>query len=83
VVRSTEATALAYLRKIWLELSRGGSNEVHGYFANEVADYLLNKKRSELLKLESRYNANIHIEGRKDITPGEGKLEFSRTEVGD
>jgi ribonuclease E len=82
VVRSTEATALAYLRKIWLELSRGDSNEVHGYFAKEVADYLLNKKRSELLKLESRYNANIHIEGRKDITPGEGKLEFSRTEVG-
>ena len=82
VVRSTEATALAYLRKIWLELSRGESNQVHGYFAKEVADYLLNRKRSELLKLETRYGANIHIEGHKDIIPGEGQLQFSRAEEG-
>ncbi len=82
VVRSTEATALVYLRKIWLELSRGKANQVHGYFAKEVADYLLNKKRAELLKLESRYGANIQIEGRQDITPGEGQLKFSQAEVG-
>jgi ribonuclease E len=62
VVRSTEATALTYLRKIWLELSRGKANQVHGSFSKEVADYLLNKKRAELLKLENRYAANIQIE---------------------
>ena len=83
VVRSTEATALAYLRKIWLELSRGEVNQVHGYFAKEVADYLLNKKRAEIIKLESRYSANIHIQGSQEITPGEGKLEFSHDEVGE
>ncbi len=83
VVRSTEATALTYLRKIWLELSRGKANQVHGYFATEVADYLLNKKRAELLKLGNRYAANIQIEGRQDITPGEGQLKFSQTEAGD
>ncbi|UCF02653.1 MAG: Rne/Rng family ribonuclease, partial [Deltaproteobacteria bacterium] len=83
VVRSTEATALTYLRKIWLELSRGKANQVHGSFAKEVADYLLNKKRAELLKLESRYAANIQIEGRQDITPGEGQLKFSHIEAGD
>jgi ribonuclease E len=83
VVRSTEATALTYLRKIWLELSRGKANQVHGSFAKEVADYLLNKKRAELLKLESRYAANIQIEGRQDITPGEGQLKFSHIETGD
>jgi len=82
VLRSTEATALAYLRKIWLELSRGEVNEVHGQFSKEVADYLLNKKRSELTKLESRYSVSIHIEGRQEIVPGEGKLEFFQTEVG-
>jgi ribonuclease E len=83
VVRSTEATALTYLRKIWLELSRGKANQVHGSFAKEVADYLLNKKRAELLKLESQYAANIQIEGRRDITPGEGQLKFSQIEAGD
>jgi ribonuclease E len=83
VVRSTEATALTYLRKIWLELSRGKANQVHGSFAKEVADYLLNKKRAELLKLENRYAANIQIEGSQDITPGEGQLKFSQIEAGD
>ncbi|MBW2722436.1 MAG: Rne/Rng family ribonuclease [Deltaproteobacteria bacterium] len=83
VVRSTEATALTYLRKIWLELSRGKANQVHGYFAKEVADYLLNKKRAELLKLENQYAANIQVEGRQDITPGEGQLKFSQIDAGD
>jgi len=83
VVRSTEATALTYLRKIWLELSRGKANQVHGSFAKEVADYLLNKKRAELLKLENRYAANIQIEGSQDITPGEGQLKFTQIEAGD
>ena len=83
VVRSTEATALTYLRKIWLELSRGKANQVQGSFAQEVADYLLNKKRAELLKLENQYAANIQIEGRQDIKPGEGQLQFSHIEAGD
>jgi ribonuclease E len=82
VVLSTEATALSYLRKIWLELSRGEVNRVQGYFSQEVADYLQNKKRGEILKLESRYSANIHIEGNRDITPGQGRLEFSHHESG-
>ena len=81
VVRSTEATALAYLRRIWLELSRGEVNQVRGYFSKEVADYLQNRKRAELLKLESRYGGNIYVEARQDITPGEGHLEFSQQET--
>ncbi|UCG13443.1 MAG: Rne/Rng family ribonuclease [Deltaproteobacteria bacterium] len=80
VVRSTETTALAYLRRIWLELSRGNVGEVRGYFSSQVADYLLNKKRAELLKLESRYGVGIHIEARQEIIPGEGKLEFLPSE---
>ena len=82
VVRSTEATALAYLRKIWLELSHGEVNRIRGYFSEEVADYLLNRKRGEILKLESRYSANIHIEGSRDITPGQGRLDFSHDDSG-
>ena len=81
VVRSTEATALAYLRKIWLELSRGEVNEVRAYCSRQVADYLLNKKRADLAKLENRYGANIHIEARQDISPGQGELKFLREEA--
>jgi hypothetical protein len=43
----------------------------------------LNKKRAELLKLENQYAANIQVEGRQDITPGEGQLKFSQIEAGD
>jgi ribonuclease E len=81
VVRSTEATALAYLRKIWLELSRGEVNQVRAHFSSDVADYLLNKKRAELLKLESRYGASIHIEAHHDTVPGEGRVEFLRPDA--
>jgi ribonuclease E len=81
VIRSTEATAVAYLRKIWLELSRGEANKVRAYVSRQVADYLLNKKRAELLKLENRYGASIHIEARQDILSGEGQLKFLRQEA--
>ncbi len=81
VIRATEATALAYLRRIWMELSRGGVNQVRASFSEPVADYLLNRKRAELLKLENRYGVNIHIEIRHDIAPGEGQLEFLRPEA--
>ncbi|MBW1980363.1 MAG: Rne/Rng family ribonuclease [Deltaproteobacteria bacterium] len=81
MVRSTEAAAVAFLRKIWLKLSRNKEvNEVRCYFSEEVANYLLNKKRADLLKLESRYHTVIHIESRPDIPPGSGHLEFLQTD---
>lgn len=80
MVRSTEAAAVSFLRKIWLELSRDGEvKEVRAFFSDEVANYLLNKKRADLVKLETAYNASIHIEARPGITPGDGQLDFIRS----
>jgi ribonuclease E len=81
MVRATEASAVAYLRRIWLELSRNPEvKEVRASFSPEVATYLLNKKRADLLKLETRYGATIHIETRPEIVPGNGHLDFVRQE---
>ena len=46
-----------------------------------VAGWLLNRKREELVKLESRYGATIVIEGRPDMLPAEVELSFKKREV--
>jgi hypothetical protein len=39
-----------------------------------VADYLLNKKRKEILALETRHNVSISIEGSPGMVPGDSEL---------
>ncbi len=76
MTRSPEATALCYFRKIWLGLAQKKPAGVKGTFSIEVANYLLNQKRQDLISLESRYDASIFIEGSSSMLPHEGCLEF-------
>jgi ribonuclease E len=76
VVRSTEASAVYYLRKIWLVLDKKEVATVRGTLSLDVANYLLNQKRPDLNHLEDRYQTTIIIEGSASILPHEGKLEF-------
>jgi ribonuclease E len=80
-VRSVETLALSYLRKIWLGISKGTVATVQGVLPLEVANYLLNRKREELLRLETRHEVGIHLEGRPDILPEEGRLDFIKKEA--
>lgn len=80
LLRSVEATALHYFRKIWLALAQKKPATVKGVFAVEVANYLLNRKRNEILRLEERYQANIVIEGSTAVAPDEGTLECTARE---
>jgi ribonuclease E len=79
-VRSTETLALMYLRKIWLGISKGAIATVNGILPLEVANYLLNRKREDLCRLEERHKVSIIIEGQPHILPEEGKLEFIKKE---
>jgi ribonuclease E len=79
-VRSIETLALMYLRKIWLGISKGFIATVHGSLPLEVANYLLNRKREELCRLEERHKVSIIIDGQPHIMPEEGKLEFIKKE---
>jgi ribonuclease E len=76
IVRSVEATALSFLRKIWQGSSRGDVEKVKGTLPSKVANYLLNKKRKELAELEKRYEISIEIQGNPELPIWGGDLEF-------
>jgi ribonuclease E len=80
-IRSVETLALSYLRKIWLGVSKGSVSSVRGILPVEVAHYLLNRKREDLLRLESRHEVTILLEGQPQILPEEGRLEFKKKEA--
>jgi ribonuclease E len=76
IIISPEACALSFFRKIWYQVSKGDIARVKGAFSPQVASYLLNNKRQELLNLESKYDLSIWIEGNPELRPEEDKLEF-------
>jgi ribonuclease E len=81
MLRSTEASAIYYLRKIWVVLSKKDIATVKGVFALDVANYLLNQKRQDLIHLEEKYQTAILIEGSPALLPHEGKLDFLAREA--
>ncbi len=60
---SLEYTALSAFRKIESQAVKGVYSTFRITVPREVADYLLNQKRSELGKLESEYEVSINISG--------------------
>lgn len=50
--------------------------QVEGNAAPAVVNYLQNKKRKELARLESRYGVEIFLQGDPLLAPGSEKLVF-------
>ncbi|RJQ58482.1 MAG: Rne/Rng family ribonuclease [Desulfobacteraceae bacterium] len=71
---SAETLGLGFLRKLSLELLKEDVSEAKGIVPVPVAQYLLNRKRKELLELESRRKIHITIEGDSSLTPGDNKI---------
>ncbi|MBW2060698.1 MAG: Rne/Rng family ribonuclease [Deltaproteobacteria bacterium] len=80
VVRSPEATALAVMRTITQKISKGRLGKVQGRLYPTVADYLLNRKRQELLDLEDRFKVSIELKGHPEVLPEQMDLKFIRRE---
>ena len=76
VVRSVETQALFYLRRIQTGIIRKKVARVECRFPLEVAQYLLNRKKEELVTLERQHNASIEIIVRTDMLPSEHEIEF-------
>jgi ribonuclease E len=83
LVRSTETTALSYLRKIWLALVQKKPATVRATLPAPVASYLLNRKRDQITRLEQTHRAVIVIEGSPSMMPHEGHLELIPREAED
>ena len=80
VVRSVETLALYYLRRIQTGISRTKIARVECGLPLEVAQYLLNKKRAELLDLELKHNARIDIVANTAMKPSDHHIDFLETE---
>ncbi len=73
---SIEALSLRFLRKLRLETLKADISSVKGIVPTDVAVYLLNKKRKEILDLEIRRNLQLTIEGAPHMMPGECEIVF-------
>jgi ribonuclease E len=76
-----EYVALSTYRKIKAKLADGKYASADIVLPYQVSDYLLNRKRTELSKLESIYDASIHISGSPDMQWDEAKFEFVEKEM--
>lgn len=79
-VPSVEMLGLGFLRKLQLETIKNGISQIKAVVSVEVADYLLNKKRKEILELERRYGIWIRIEGKVGLVLGESEITSDRQE---
>jgi ribonuclease E len=77
MVPSTETLGIGFLRKIGMEVLAGDVARVKGVVPPAVADYLLNRKRRELVEIETRRNIVIEIESDAALGPGESRIECS------
>jgi ribonuclease E len=73
-VPSSETLGIGFLRKLSLETLKEKCHYVKGIVPAEVADYLLNFKRREIVDLEVRRDLKIQIEGDQSMVPGESKI---------
>jgi ribonuclease E len=64
---SLEYASLGAFRKIETEVVKGNYSELRIILPHEIASYILNNKRSELLKLEATFDLIIHISGSTEM----------------
>jgi len=67
IIRSVESLSLHVLRCIEAEATKGRAGEFVVKVAPEVAFYILNQKRPNLLDIEARYGVTAFIEGSTDL----------------
>jgi ribonuclease E len=76
LIASIETLGVRFLRKLRLETLKSDTKKVKGILPVEVADYLLNKKRKEILALEARRQLSIRIVGDGFMLPGDSKITY-------
>ncbi len=80
VVRSVETLALFYLRRIQTGASRKTVGRVECHFPLDVAHYLLNNKRHELIDLENRHKISVDIIADPALKPADHEIIFHKEE---
>ena len=71
---STDSLALTFLRKLRLETLKPDIKTIRALLPPDVALYVLNRKRSELLEIEQRRCLSILIEADATMIPGNSEI---------
>jgi ribonuclease E len=79
-VKSVEAMALSFLRKVHGAAAKGTISEVHGGLPLEVAYYLLNRKKRELAQIENDYEIEVTVKGKTSYLLNQLELETVKRE---
>jgi len=79
-VKSVEAMALSFLRKVHTAAARGTVSEVRGGLPLEVAYYLLNRKKRELAQIETEYDIEVTVKGKPSFMMNEMELDQIKRE---
>src|SRR5512145_439589 len=79
-IRSVETLAVSVLRRLHAALAKGQLAEAEAQMAREVASFLLNEKREELVEMERRYQADIQITGRTSFLADQVEIILHKRE---
>jgi ribonuclease E len=80
-VKSVTALGLSLLRQMSMQLGQTPCREVQALLPLEVANFLLNQKRKELLALEEQHNLKIIFTARPGLPLEEIQLDYMKTET--
>ncbi len=81
-LKSPETQAVSVLRKIHASAAKGQVSRVDARLPIEVASYLLNNCREELVEMERRHQLHIHIHGNRDFLADQAEIEIQKKEKG-
>lgn len=79
-VKSVEAMAVSFLRKVHAAAAKGQIAEVRGGLPLEVAYFLLNRKKRELAQIENDYEIVVTVKGKTSFLLNQLELETVRKE---
>ncbi|MFO7964659.1 MAG: Rne/Rng family ribonuclease [Desulfobacterales bacterium] len=71
---SVETLGIRFLRKLSLETLKGDLKSVKGILPTEVAYYVLNKKRKEIMELEAQRNLTITLSSDDGMLPEDSQI---------
>lgn len=78
VIQSVESLSLAFMRKLRIETLKEGIRRVECSLPPDVALYVLNHKKPDLLELEKRRNIEVSVNIDQTLLPDESRITVVR-----
>ena len=79
-IKSVEAQAVSFLRQAHTAAAKGQIGHIEASVPLDVANYLLNQKRSTITELERQLNLKISLLGHAGLLPGDLELTLHKRE---